>query len=614
MRLFSFGDTPLQRSRNIWWTVFVLVAGVLIALVMWLAGEQGRSQAYASLGERARQSADLNGVLLRTVLEKQRSLPLVLAQDRDIREALISGDPAALNRIDQKLESLIPGTRASVIYLLDQSGLGVAASNWREPTSFVGSRYDFRAYYRQAVTEGSAEHYALGNVSKRPGLYLSRRIDGPAGMLGVIVVKVEFDQLEEDWQRLEGITYVADSRGIVLVTSVPQWRFLAVAPIAAEHLEEIRESLQFGDAPLAPSPVTPSRTLGDPDIVRARLPGSERDSEFLRIRADVPSTGWQLHLLLPSTGAVRKSMRESRIAALFVVAVLLGATAFLLYRRQKSAQRAADNEAARHELERRVAERTRDLREAHDQLQMQIDQRLKAQASLQSVQQELVQANRLAILGQVAAGVAHEINQPVAAIRSYADNACTFLVRDNPEQAGRNLEQIASLTERIGVITDELRAFSRKGRAQAGPTSLAEVIDGALLLLGSRFRQRYGSIETRMPAPELRVIGTRIRLEQVLINLLQNGLEAVESRPDGQVVVSVDDSGEQVALIVSDNGSGIAPEIMDALFTPFNTSKEGGLGLGLVISKDIIGEFGGRIEVETGASGSRFTVYLQRVE
>ncbi|MCY1279873.1 C4-dicarboxylate transport sensor protein DctB [compost metagenome] len=594
------------------WALFCLLAGVLLALALWLAGEQGRQHAYAELAERARRDADLNSVVLRTVLEKQRSLPFVLAQDRDIRDALVSRNAAALHRIDQKFEGLLEGTRASVIYLLDQSGLAVAASNWREPTSFVGSRYDFRAYYRQAAEQGSAEHYALGNVSRRPGLYISRRVEGPSGMLGVVVVKLEFDAVEHDWQRGGDSTYVTDERGIVLITSRPEWRFMTLAPIAAEQQGAIRESLQFGDASLAPLPISPPVPQATPDIVQVQLPGAARPAEFLRVSSAVPATTWRLQLLMPTAEAVQGAMRERRSQALFGVGLLLGVAAFFLYRRHKAVQRAAEQAAARDELERRVVERTGQLSRARDELQLQIDERLKAEASLQSVQQELVQANRLAILGQVAAGVAHEINQPVAAIRSYADNARTFLARSNAEQAARNLEQIAGLTERIGTITDELRSFSRKGRHQAEPISLAEVIDGALLLLGSRFRQRYGTIAVDKPAAALRVMGTRIRLEQVLINLLQNALEAVASRPDGRVEVSVEAHGESVALIVSDNGGGIPAPIMEALFTPFNTSKEGGLGLGLVISKDIVGEFGGRIEVDSGPQGTRFTVYLQK--
>ncbi|MBA1276442.1 MULTISPECIES: sensor histidine kinase [Pseudomonadaceae] len=599
-----------RHRRNGW--IFGLLAAVLVGVALWLAGTHGRTEAYAALSERAQQAAELQSALLRTVLEKQRSLPFVLAGDRDIRDGLLSRDAQALRRIDRKLEALLPGTQASVIYLLDVNGIGVAASNWREPTSFVGSRYDFRAYFRDALAHGSAEHYGLGNVSLRPGLYISRRVEGPSGPLGVIVVKVEFDPVERDWGRSDGITYVVDERAIVLATSMPQWRFMAVAPIEPRRKAAIRESLQFGDAPLAPLPITPRESGAFPDIVQAWLPGREHAEEYLRIDTEVVGTQWRLNLLLPSEAAVAKAMRESRTATLFALLLLLGAGGLLLYRRQKSDERVVEHQHARTELERRVLERTRALSEAHDQLQMQIDERLKAQTSLQTVQQELVQANRLAILGQVAAGVAHEINQPVAAIRAYADNARTYLGRGDQAGTDRKLEQIAGLTERIGTITDELRTFSRKGRVKAEPTRLDEVIEGALLLLGSRFRQRYGSIDTRMPTPTLRIMGTRIRLEQVLINLLQNGLEAVESRPDGRVEVSVVEAEEWVELIVSDNGSGIPSSIMEALFTPFNTSKPAGLGLGLVISKDIVSDFGGRIEVTSSPQGTRFTVYLQK--
>lgn len=607
----TLSKAVLRRRQRREAGLFALLAALLVGVALWLAGTHGRDEAYAALNERGQHDAALQSALLSTVLEKQRSLPFVLADDRDIRDGLLTRDDQALRRIDRKLEALLAGTQASVIYLLDVDGVGVAASNWREPASFVGSRYDFRAYFRDALRDGHAEHYGLGNVSKRPGLYISRRVDGPAGALGVIVVKVEFDTVEQDWRRSGGLTYVVDERSIVLATSVPHWRFMAVAPIEPQRKTAIRESLQFGDAPLAPLPLE-ARADGTADVVRAQLAPDRPAHGYLRVATAVAGTGWQLNLLLPSEAVVARAVRQSRTATLFVLVLLLGSGGLFLYRRQKSDERTVDHHNARIELERRVAERTRALSEAHDQLKMQIDERLKAQTSLQTVQQELVQANRLAILGQVAAGVAHEINQPVAAIRTYADNARTYLKRGDPQGTERKLEQIAGLTERIGTITDELRTFSRKGRAKAEPTRLDEVIEGALLLLGSRFRQRYGAIDAQLPAPGLRVMGTRIRLEQVLINLLQNGLEAVESRPDGRVGISVVEGASGVELIVSDNGGGIAPEIMQALFTPFNTSKAAGLGLGLVISKDIVSDFGGRIEVVSGPQGTRFTVHLQK--
>ena len=212
------------KSKPVAKYVFAVVAAILIGACLLGAARYGRERAYDSLRARAQSSAELNAVLLRTVLEKQRSLPLVLSQDRDVLSALSSGSESMFKLISGRLESLVPGTRAAVIYLLNANGLAVAASNWREPTSFVGIDYSFRPYYTRAVETGSAEHYALGTISKRPGLYISKRIDGPSGLLGVIVVKVEFDELETDWRKNSDPTFVTDQRGIVLITSFPEWR------------------------------------------------------------------------------------------------------------------------------------------------------------------------------------------------------------------------------------------------------------------------------------------------------------------------------------------------------------------------------------------------------
>ncbi|TXR46829.1 sensor histidine kinase [Phyllobacterium endophyticum] len=592
--------------------VYAAVAVAVVAGAFFIANEYGRNRAYETLEVRARSAAELNAVLLRTVLEKQRSLPFVLAQDRDVIGALTTRSDSLLQLVDRKLESLVWETRSSVIYLLNADGLTLASSNWREPTSFVGTNYSFRPYYTRAVAAGSAEHYALGTVSKRPGLYISKRVDGPSGVLGVIVVKVEFDDLETDWRRNTDPSLVIDQRGIVLIASVPEWRFMTEGPILDSQMGPIRESLQFGDAPLAPLDIRPALPQGQPDIVQARLPGTAKAEEFVRVQTPVPTTSWKLQLLAPAAPAVAEAVRTAQLLALIVLAPLLALTAFFLRRRGLALRRARAQEAARLELERRVAERTEDLSTAHAELVMQVEERQKMETKLQTVQQDLVQANRLAILGQVTAGVAHEINQPVAAIRAYADNAETFLGRNQIDSAKGNLKAIAGLTERIGGITEELRTFARKGTGDTGPISVSDVIEGALLLLGSRFRQRAGQIITQAPPPDIKVHGNRIRLEQVLINLMQNALEATEGGPASRISVRTAVTDGDVHLIVSDNGPGIPEAVMRVLFTPFNTSKERGLGLGLVICHDIVADYGGRIEVRSTSAGTEFTVHLPR--
>ncbi|WP_370040297.1 ATP-binding protein [Sinorhizobium fredii] len=604
----------LRRRARRSWLVFGAVMLALLVAGFLLAGAYGRSQALVDLAEQSRLDASLKASLLRAVVERQRALPLVLSDDTAIRQALVSPSPQSLEPINRKLESLAASAEAAVVYLIGRDGVAVAASNWREPTSFVGNDYAFRDYFRLAMRNGKGEHFAMGTVSRRPGLYISHRIDGPGGPLGVVVAKLEFDGVEADWRVTDKPTYVTDRRGIALITSLPSWRFMTTKPIQDDRLADIRESLQFGDAPLLPLPF--HRIEAQPDgssTLEALLPGKGTEA-FLRVETLVPSTNWRLEQLSPLKAALAAGAREMRLIMLAALVPLLAFGAFLLRRRQAIVIRSARERLARNELEEKVEERTRDLSMARDRLETEIADHRQTAEKLQSVQQDLVQANRLAILGQVAAGVAHEINQPVATIRAYADNARVFLDRGQSATAAENMESIAELTERVGAITDELRRFARKGHFAAEPTPMKDVVEGSLLLLRSRFAGRMDAIRIELPADGLRTLGNRIRLEQVLINLLQNALEAIGDRDDAAIRVRCEETAGGITLTVADNGPGIPAAIRDELFTPFNTSKEEGLGLGLAISKEIISDYGGTIEVDSGPSGTTFTVHLKKAD
>lgn len=607
-------DTPsktpadLFRAARRQWFVFAATLLVVTIAALYAAGLYGRSSALSDLEEQGRTDANLKVALLRAVLERPRALPFLLSRDRDVEDALRETGSAKREFLDRKLEELVAGTSAAVIYVIDAKGVAISASNWREPTSFVGNDYSFRAYFSRAMKEGTAEHFALGSVSKRPGLYISHRIGPAEAPLGVVVVKMEFDQLEHDWHETQRPSYVVDAEHVVLITSIPSWRFMTTERLPPESLAAIRDSLQFGEAPLLPLPF---ERMADSNLVRVLLPGggSER---YLRITTPVATTPWQFEYLMPIGAAVAAAMREARLLALLLIGAVTITAAIWLRRRQAALADAVRAQAAREELERCVIERTRDLSLARDRLQEEITDHRATETRLQAVQQDLVQANRLAILGQVAAGVAHEINQPLATIRAYADNSKVFLARGKSETAVENLGLIADLTDRIATITDDLKALARKGRSGEEPVGLCDVVDGAVLLLRSRFTGRLERLIIA-PLPEkLEVMGNRLRLEQVFINLFQNALEAVEDKADGRVDVSVTVGEADIVVSVADNGPGIAPEILGSLFEPFNTSKEKGLGLGLVIAKDIVSDYGGRLEVETDTRGARFKVHLRK--
>lgn len=607
--------TALEGTVRRTWIAFGIAFLLACAAVFYFAGIYGRGAALTTLAAQGRTEANLKVALLRAVLERPRALPLLLARDRDIEDTLAGNDSARRIALDRKLEDLIAPTKAAVIYVVAADGIAIAASNWQEEKSFVGNDYRFRSYFSRAMREGSAEHFALGSVSNRPGLYISHRVGSAENPLGVVVVKMEFDQLESDWRDTQRPSFVTDENHVVLVTSIPSWRFMTTEPLGQENLAAIRESLQFGDAPLVPLPLTRLEALSqDAAVVRVFLPGGGA-IRYLQISVPVATTDWNFQYLLPIDGAVAADMREYRLLGALALLGIFALAAIWIRRRQMALLAIVEVQAAREELERRVEERTRALSLARDSLQVEIASHRSTESKLQVVQQDLVQANRLAILGQVAAGVAHEINQPVATIRAYADNSRVFIERSQLDAAKENLGLIAGLTDRIGAITDDLKALARRGRTAAEPVAMGEVLEGAIMLLKSRFTGSLDMLTIEPIDDGLEVMGGRLRLEQVFINLLQNALEAAETETGastGRVVVSTSIEADEVTVTVADNGPGIAKDILASLFQPFNSSKEKGLGLGLVICKDIVADFGGRLTVDTDDTGTRFAVHLKR--
>jgi two-component system C4-dicarboxylate transport sensor histidine kinase DctB len=605
------GFKHIDAAQRPWW-LFAFIWAVIAVVAIYVAGELGRTETIKALQQDASTDGQLKVALLNVALERPRALPLVLSGDRDLVAALETGG-AAVDRLNRKLEGLIEGTQASVIYVTGPNGVAIASSNWRAADSFVGTSYSFRDYFSLAMRTGMAEHYALGNVSRKPGLYISRRVDSEDGKaLGVVIAKVEFNRLEADWRIGGKPVYIADSNGVVLMTSISAWRFDTIKPIDQQTRRTIADSLQFGNETLDLLPFSPLRFIDNStELIHINSP-AVNSGDYLRFILPVPTTSWHLHYLLPVEPTLMVEVQRMRLLMLAGMMPLIVLSGLWLRRRQKARQAEEVAARARAELERRVDERTRDLQSAMDQLETEISGHQQTGRELQTVQQELVKANRLAILGQVAAGVAHEINQPVATIRAFADNARTLMNRQRLEEADENMKDIAALTERIGVITSDLKILARKGRGAAQPVSVKAVIEGAVVLLRSRFAGHMEALDIALPAETLMVSGSPIRLEQIVINLLQNALEAVEDKAGGQVTISVREAGDRVVLSVADNGPGIAPDILEALFTPFNTSKDGGLGLGLVISREIAADYGGRIEVESNPSGTCFSVYLKK--
>ncbi len=595
----SRGETR-WRSAGLLAATGLLLAAVVVAATVIGAERYGRRLAVADLGARADATLPLAVAALAGEISKQQLLPAVLAVDSDIGALLSAPAPDHARRIGLKLKELAGEAGASVVYLIGRDGVTLASSNFDAPDSFVGSDYGFRTYFTTAMATGRALQYALGTVSLKPGLYLSHRVDGPSGPLGVVVVKVELDRVEADWRRSGYTIFASDHQGIVLATSRPDWRFGLLAPIADEDMA--RRTLQLGDTPLKALPLR----LDGSGLMR--LDGGRGTTRFILAAGPVGDVApdWRLTVLVPADAAIAAASRTAVLTAIAGL-VALAAVAFAYQRRRLAIRRRQTALTEMNvELERRVRERTGELSRANEALAGEIASREAAEQRVRRLREDLAQANRLSILGQIAAGVAHEINQPVAAIRAYADNAGRFLDTGRPEPARDNMGAISRMADRIGEITGTLRGFARRATSPPAPVRLDDAIDGALSLLAGRIRDSGVAIERMRPEPAPVVVASRIRLEQILVNLLQNALDALKGRADGRIAISVASGTDVVRVGVADNGPGIPPAIAETLFMPFVTTKDAGLGLGLVISAEIAREFGGSLrhepDSETGAT------------
>nr|WP_245892253.1 ATP-binding protein [Novosphingobium guangzhouense] len=568
----------MVQARYIWWLTAALAGALAVAF---LTGVVVREGATARFAAQAAVDARLRQALLASEIARFRLLPLALADDQDL-VALVAGRPGAETVMNAKLERLSRDLGSPIIYVIRKDGLTLAASNWRDPRSFLGKDYSFRPYFQAALRSGIGEQFALGTVSHKPGLFFARRAAGGS----VVVMKMEFDRVEAQWREANGVTFVTDRDGVILVTSRRDWRYAATRALPAERGRRERELIGVGDL----KPV-PFRERADGRFV---LQGEAGDHLLTTTAAD--ALGWRVNLALPLRGAVDAVVRAAQIGAALLTLAICALGAFVRERGRRRREHTAQLEAA-------VAERTIDLRR-------EIEDRAAAEAHAAQLRDGLRQANRLATLGQVTASVAHETAQPVAAIRNYAATSRQLLDMGADDAVRDNLSAIDRLAERIGAVTAELRGFARKGSRAGGPIPLVEVIEGACLLL----KERLSRVNFVLPevSPQLLVFGGHVRLEQVLVNILQNALEALDGQLDARIELALEVDEEQVRMTIRDNGPGIAAEVADRLFTPFATSRPAGLGLGLVISKDIVEDFGGTLQLAPSRDGACFAVTLRR--
>ena len=747
------------RLPQLWRLVLAVVLPLGLMLCVWQAVSMARSQGLERLGHEADNELRLTAASLRGQLNRHAYLPRLVAENDQLRDFLDHPeDPSAEVALNQRLDRMRELAGISDLYLVDDTGTTIAASNWRSANTFIGQNYRFRPYWQDAINGGEGRFYGLGTSSGERGYFFSAAVTSPQGRRGVAVVKVQIEALEAAWLDQNADIMVTDPHGVIFIASQAQRVLRTLEPLSEETRNRLLDTQRYANQRLRPLRLHHREALpellGPPfesrrDTTSIELlqltPGDLWQHAWLSLSQPLPDIGWRLHVLKPlaplrsgiwqaaglaaggyallcllaGLGWQRlRILRERRLfaererqnlassqqrvrgiidrtqAGLCILdervrLVYLNPTAIALFGSPLSADASPDDSlrqpsacegrdlrelflpAERHLLDRltqarsvgplevhglregvavplelscsplpspngprwlvtvfdvserraqaeqlaqardafeqRVVERTRDLAASNTRLSAEVEERIRAERELRETRDELIQTAKLAVLGELAAGINHELNQPLAAIRAYAENATAFLARAQTTQVESNLRQITELTQRMGEISAQLRQFSRKSGDRLEAIDLTTSLDYALRLLHARC-EALGVTLIHEASPKLaRVRAEPVRLEQVLVNLIGNALDALADMPPERTEPpsiqlnlheQAGSAGNQVVLEVHDNGPGLEPSQLVRVFEPFYTQRADGqgLGLGLSISARIVADLGGTLE------------------
>ncbi|MEG5266641.1 ATP-binding protein [Pseudomonas sp. JDS28PS106] len=557
-----------------------------------------------TLGENGERQLELHARTVESEINKYTYLPSVLELESSVSQLLNSPGPELQREVNSYLEGLNRRSRSRAIYVLDTTGRVLATSNWRDADSYQGEDLSFRAYFQDAVRGQPGRFYGIGTTTGESGYYLAHGLEDKGRIIGVAVIKVRLEALEERWQRARLEAFVSDENGIIILSSDPARRLKSVRPLTDDIRERLARSLQYYWWPLNELVPLERETLAE-GVEKLTFPANvsvDREHtqvSYLAQTRQLSDTPWHLTLLTPLEDLRREAASQGML-----VAVACALVAFLLIawneRRKVLSTRLAAREAlqaANDELERKIAERTEHLRASNERLKAQIRERRQAEDTLRKAQDELVQAGKLAAIGQMSTSIAHELNQPLAALRTLSGNTVRFIERGALDVATTNLRTINDLVDRMGRITASLRAFARRGDDR-GQAQLSKAVEAALQLLAVRLEQSAVTLHQDFADAMLGIDQTR--LEQILVNLIGNALDAMAAQPLPQLSLEGASVEGRYQLLVRDNGHGIDSEARKQLFEPFFTTKPGqqGLGLGLTLSASLAAAAGGSLNAE----------------
>ncbi|MDU8911461.1 ATP-binding protein [Aestuariicoccus sp. MJ-SS9] len=565
----SLPDTKTsRRSGSLSWRVRVALAvlAVIAGITVYVTNHLLTDRFTETTRNRAELRLALYSGNLVSELRRNAIVPQLLARDPALIGALNSADFA---QSSQRLISYVDEIGAASLMLLDREGRTVAATDRNR----LGEQHRGAPYFVDALRSNTTVFTTLAREAGGYSFTYSRRVDSQGSAIGVIVVEVDLAKFERAWAGISDAVLVTNSEGAIILATEPRWRGLTIPEAVARQ---------------SPDSAIERAIQATADWTALPADAYLRGEAVMRIDGRIPFRGWSM-----ATFTTYASVRErvNGVLALEIMGfAILAALAFYVLSRRTAFRMAL--------FQRESAE----LRALNARLQREIAEREKVQKNLAVAEQTLAQSSKLAALGEMSAAVSHELNQPLAAMKTYLAGARLLLRRNRPDEALSAFHRIDDLIERMGGITRQLKSYARKGQEAFSPVDMGEALASSLSMMEPQLRARRVKITRILPDHPVMVMGDRMRIEQVLVNLLRNALDATKAVDDPQVEIILA-SGETATLQVRDNGAGI--EDLDALFEPFYTTKQpgDGVGLGLAISSGIVNELGGRLTARNAEGG-----------
>lgn len=608
-----------------------------ILVVLALAGVAGyfasERHGLGLLRDAAQHRLDLLAAAVDSEVTRVTHIPGILALNADILD-LLRRPPgeraerqAEVNRYLERLSAQHVDSLA--VFVIDARGRVIASSDWILTDNLLDADLAYRPFFQAAIGGAPYRQYAVDGVRDEPGYFFAQPIRDETQdwkIVGVAVLKASIRGVERQWLTHDAPALIADGNGVVLLSAPREWRYASLQPLSGEQVSELVR-LQFDGREVGTMSLDIDVYAAAAGIV-ARFSGraaealapESRGRDFLVMSRNLPGTAWHL-LVLSSVRPVRAQAVAHGALAAAASATLILCLLYLRQRRRALKARLgaqAALEAANRALEEKVATRTADLTRTVETLEAEVAERMKAEQTLRAAQEELVQAGKLAVLGRLATGITHELNQPLGAVRTLAGNGIEFVRRGDLATAEKNLRLVCDLADQMGGIIRPLKSFARKSPAVPSRVDAAQVVGSALFLLDQPLRRAGVVVDNRCAAGEHFAWCDQNRLQQVLINLIGNAADAMNDRSERRLEIAAErrpDGG--IALAVADTGCGLPEAVLDRLFEPFFTTKAAGegLGLGLAISRDIVREFGGELFAENReGGGARFVIVLPGVE